>query len=38
MGDQEQVLTVKDMDLSFCEEVASQPGGEHIRRCFACGT
>lgn len=38
MGDQEQVLTVKEMDLSFCEEVASQPGGEHIRRCFACGT
>ncbi len=34
----EQVLTVNDMDLSFCEEVASQPGGEHIRRCFACGT
>jgi heterodisulfide reductase subunit C len=29
---------VKDLDLSFCEELASQPGGEHIRRCFACGT
>lgn len=38
MGDEEQVLTVKDLDLSFCEEVASQPGGEHIQRCFACGT
>lgn len=38
MVDEEQVINVKDMDLSFCEEVASQPGGEHIRRCFACGT
>ncbi len=38
MGDEEQVLSVSDLDLAFCEEVASQPGGEHIRRCFACGT
>ena len=38
MADEEQILTVSDMDLSFCDEVASQPGGEHIRRCFACGT
>ena len=38
MGDQEPVVAVSDLDLSFCDEVASQPGGEHIRRCFACGT
>ena len=38
MSDQEQVISVSELDLSFCEEVASQPGGEHIRRCFACGT
>jgi len=38
MADEEQILAVSDLDLSFCEEVASQPGGEHIRRCFACGT
>jgi heterodisulfide reductase subunit C len=38
MADEEQILAVKDLDLSFCEELASQPGGEHIRRCFACGT
>jgi heterodisulfide reductase subunit C len=38
MGEQEQVVVVSDLDLSFCEEVAAQPGGEHIRRCFACGT
>lgn len=38
MADEEQIVAVRDLDLSFCEEVASQPGGEHIRRCFACGT
>ncbi|MBE3097404.1 MAG: 4Fe-4S dicluster domain-containing protein [Acidobacteria bacterium] len=38
MADEEQVLALSDLDLAFCEEVASQPGGEHLRRCFACGT
>ena len=38
MADEEQVISVSDLDLSFADEVASQPGGEHIRRCFACGT
>jgi heterodisulfide reductase subunit C len=38
VADEEQVISVSDLDLSFAEEVASQPGGEHIRRCFACGT
>jgi heterodisulfide reductase subunit C2 len=38
MANEEQTLTVSDMDLSFSDEVASQPGGENIRRCFACGT
>jgi len=38
MADEEQVLTVGELDLSFCDELAAQPGGEHIRRCFACGT
>ena len=38
MADEEQSLVVDDLDLAFAEEVASQPGGEHIRRCFACGT
>jgi len=38
MTDQEPVVAVSDLDLTFAEEVASQPGGEHIRRCFACGT
>ena len=38
MADEEQVLALSDLDLSFCDEVAAQPGGENIRRCFACGT
>jgi heterodisulfide reductase subunit C len=38
MAEEEPMVAVSDLDLSFCEEVASQPGGEHIRRCFACGT
>ena len=38
MADEEQVIAVSELDLRFAEEVASQPGGEHIYRCFACGT
>lgn len=33
-----ETLEVGKLDPTFCEEVAAQPGGEHIRRCFACGT
>ncbi len=32
------VIVVDDLDTSFCDEVASLPGGEHIKKCFACGT
>ncbi|UCF09816.1 MAG: 4Fe-4S dicluster domain-containing protein [Candidatus Bipolaricaulota bacterium] len=32
------VLDVAKLDPSFCDEVAAQPGGEHVRRCYACGT
>jgi heterodisulfide reductase subunit C len=38
MADDQQVVALSDLDLSFCDEVAAQPGGENIRRCFACGT
>lgn len=31
-------LIVENLDPGFCDEVASLPGGEHIRKCFACGT
>jgi heterodisulfide reductase subunit C len=26
------------VDFAFKEEVASQPGGENLKRCFACGS
>ncbi len=40
MVDNEKIdrIIVEDLDTSFCEEVASLPGGENIRKCFACGT
>ena len=38
MAEEEPILSLSELDLSFCEELAAQPGGEHIRRCFACGT
>ena len=31
-------IVINELDLNFAEEIASQPGGENIRRCFACGT
>lgn len=31
-------IVVEDLDAGFCDEVASLPGGENIRKCFACGT
>ncbi len=31
-------IIVENLNADFCDEVASMPGGENIRRCFACGT
>lgn len=31
-------IVVEDLDPGFRDEVASVPGGENIRKCFACGT
>ncbi len=31
-------IVVEDLDPGFCDEVASLPGGENIKKCFACGT
>ena len=31
-------LLVDKLDTKFCDEVAELPGGENIRKCFACGT
>ncbi len=31
-------LATSQLDLGFRDEIASHPGGEYIRHCFACGT
>ena len=31
-------VIVEELDAAFCDEVAALPGGENIRKCFACGT
>jgi len=31
-------IIVEDLDQGFRDEVASIPGGENIKKCFACGT
>jgi heterodisulfide reductase subunit C2 len=31
-------LQLNELDQTFCEEIASLPGGENIKKCFACGT
>ncbi len=33
-----QQTEVSQLDPRFCDEIASHPGGEYIRRCFGCGT
>jgi len=38
MEDADEVVDVSELDFSFRDEVASMPGGENIKRCFACGT
>lgn len=32
------VIIAENLDKSFCNKVASLPGGENIRKCYACGT
>jgi heterodisulfide reductase subunit C2 len=32
------VIDAEQMDPTLVEQVAAMPGGEHIRRCLACGT
>ena len=40
MSDSKQMdtIVVADLDPHFCDEVAALPGGENIKKCFACGT
>ncbi len=35
---QPEKIVVDELDRGFCDEVASLPGGQNIRKCFACGT
>jgi heterodisulfide reductase subunit C len=34
----EDVIVVKDLDSKFKYRVTEEPGGEHLMRCYACGT
>ena len=31
-------VNMNELDPNFKDQVAQEPGGEHIKRCFACGT
>jgi heterodisulfide reductase subunit C len=35
---QARTIVVENLDPGFRDEVASVPGGENIKKCFACGT
>ena len=35
---QPEKIVVDELDRGFCDEVALLPGGQNIRKCFACGT
>ena len=37
MTDSPKVI-VEELSGDFCDEIASLPGGENIRKCFSCGT
>jgi heterodisulfide reductase subunit C2 len=32
-----EILTLQDLDPQFKDEVAAQPGCQHLLRCFGCG-
>lgn len=38
MSKEQQTINVSELDTKFADEVISYPGGEHLRKCFACGT
>jgi len=37
-GEQKPVFDVGTFDPHFRDEIAAEPGGDHIRRCFSCST
>ena len=34
----EKRISLDEADLGFADEVAAEPGGEEIKKCFSCGT
>jgi heterodisulfide reductase subunit C len=34
----DKVIDLSKMDPSFSRDIMAEPGGEYLRRCFACGT
>ena len=39
MSDENEVIIdVSEFDPHFRDQIADEPGGEHIRRCFSCST
>ena len=39
MGDEsERIIDASGFDPHFRDEIAAEPGGEHIRRCYSCST
>jgi heterodisulfide reductase subunit C len=31
-------IDIAELDPRFAQQIAAEPGGEHIQRCFGCGT
>jgi heterodisulfide reductase subunit C len=38
LGEEMDKIVLEEMDVNFKNEIASQPGAEHFKRCFTCGT
>jgi len=38
MEEKSNIIDMKEMDFSFADEIISYPGGENLRKCFACGS
>jgi len=32
------MIKISELDHNFKDEITREPGGEHIKRCFSCGT
>ncbi len=38
MAQDDEPIIIDELDRNFRDEMASEHGGEHIKRCFTCGT